>query len=63
MGLRYCGVDVLSTGPIDAAPRGHVVLEINPGPGMDHYGALGPVQRGRVARLYELILRELLERK
>jgi D-alanine-D-alanine ligase-like ATP-grasp enzyme len=60
MGLRYCGVDVLTTGPIDAPPRGHVVLEINPGPGLDHYAALGPPQRARAARLYELILRALL---
>jgi D-alanine-D-alanine ligase-like ATP-grasp enzyme len=60
MGLRYCGVDILTTGPIDAPPRGHVILEINPGPGLDHYAALGPAQRARAARLYELILRALL---
>ncbi|HEY3108650.1 MAG TPA: cyanophycin synthetase, partial [Chloroflexota bacterium] len=60
MGLRFCGVDILTTGPIDEPPRGHVVLEINPGPGLDHYAALGPPQRARVARLYELILRALL---
>ena len=60
MGLRYCGVDILTTGPIDAPPCGHVVLEINPGPGLDHYAALGPAQRARAARLYELILRALL---
>jgi len=61
MGLRCCGVDVLTTGPIDEPPRGHTVLEINPGPGLDHYAALGPAQRARVARLYELILRSFLE--
>jgi D-alanine-D-alanine ligase-like ATP-grasp enzyme len=60
MGLRYSGVDVLTTGRIDEAPRGHVVLEINPAPGLDHYAALGPPQRARATRLYELILRAML---
>src|SRR5262249_38918073 len=60
MGLRYCGVAILTPGRVDEAPRGHVVLEINPGPGLDHYATLGPAQRARAARLYELILRALL---
>jgi D-alanine-D-alanine ligase-like ATP-grasp enzyme len=59
MGLHCCGVDLLTTGQIDQPPAGHVVLEINPGPGLDHYAALGPVQRARAARLYELMLRAL----
>lgn len=61
MGLRLTGVDVISEGRIDEPPRRHVILEINPGPGLDHYGAMGPPQRARVTRLYELVLRALLD--
>lgn len=60
LGLGYAGVDVLTRGRIDEPPHDHVVLEVNPGPGLDHYARLGPQQRARAARLYELILRRLL---
>jgi D-alanine-D-alanine ligase-like ATP-grasp enzyme len=61
MGLRFCGVDVLSRGPIDQPPRDHAILEINPGPGLDHYARLGATQHARVAELYERILGSLLD--
>jgi D-alanine-D-alanine ligase-like ATP-grasp enzyme len=61
MGLRLAGVDVIARGPIDEAPRDHVILEMNPGPGLDHYGGMGPRQRERVVQLYERVLRALVE--
>jgi len=59
MGLRYCGVDVLTTGPIDEAPRGYTILEINAAPGVDHYAESGEKQRRVVDAMYERILRAL----
>jgi D-alanine-D-alanine ligase-like ATP-grasp enzyme len=59
MGLRYCGVDVLTTGPIDRAPRGYTILEINAAPGVDHYAESGEKQRRAVDAMYERILRAL----
>lgn len=61
MGLRYCGVDVLTTGPIEEPPRGYTILEINAAPGVDHYAESGEKQRRIVDAMYERILRALLE--
>ncbi|HUS15541.1 MAG TPA: cyanophycin synthetase [Chloroflexia bacterium] len=60
MGLRYCGVDIISTDPIDSPPAEYVVLEINPAPGLDHFVHLGPQQTAIVARMYEQILQALI---
>jgi glutathione synthase/RimK-type ligase-like ATP-grasp enzyme len=59
MGLRYCGVDVLTTGPIEETPRGYTILEINAAPGVDHYAESGEKQRRVVDAMYERILRAL----
>jgi D-alanine-D-alanine ligase-like ATP-grasp enzyme len=59
MGLRYCGVDVLTTGPIEEPPRGYTILEINAAPGVDHYAESGEKQRRVVDAMYERILRAL----
>ena len=61
MGLRYCGVDVLTRGPIEEAPRDYTVLEINAAPGVDHYAESGEKQRRVVDAMYERILRALLD--
>ena len=60
LGLRYCGVDLLTPDPIDAPARDPVILELNAGPGLDHYAGLGPAQRAVVAAMYEAILRAIL---
>ncbi|MDQ2806277.1 MAG: cyanophycin synthetase [Chloroflexota bacterium] len=60
LGLRYCGVDVLTPDPIDAPARAPVILELNAGPGLDHYAGLGPAQLAVVAAMYEAILRAIL---
>jgi D-alanine-D-alanine ligase-like ATP-grasp enzyme len=59
MGLRYCGVDVLTRGPIEEPPRDYVILEINAAPGVDHYAESGEKQRRVVDAMYERILRAL----
>jgi D-alanine-D-alanine ligase-like ATP-grasp enzyme len=62
LGLRYCGVDVLTAGPVDRPPEQYVILEMNPSPGLDHFARLGPMQRSAAARLYEQLLRLMVAR-
>lgn len=59
MGLRLCGVDLLTsdiTKPLDPS---HVVLEINAAPGLDHYASAGRTQKKIVEELYEKVLRAI----
>lgn len=56
MGLRYCGVDVITTGPITEQPTGYSILEINAAPGLDHYAMVGVEQQRIVEAMYEQIL-------
>ncbi len=60
LGLRYCGVDLLTPDPIDAPAHAPVILELNAGPGLDHYAGLGPAQLAVVAAMYETILQAIL---
>lgn len=62
MGLRLCGVDVLTEKPLDQKPRRFVVLEINAAPGLDHYVKTGPAQRKIVEKLYLRVLKRLGEK-
>lgn len=59
MGLRYCGVDILTRGAIEEPPRDYTILEINAAPGLDHYAESGEKQRRIVDAMYERILRAL----
>jgi len=57
MNLRYCGVDLITTNPIDAeVPRNFTILEINAAPGLDHYARLGQTQVKHVKDLYRKVL-------
>lgn len=59
MGLRLCGVDIMTsdaTRPLD--PR-YVILEINAAPGLDHYASTGRKQQRIVEYLYEKVLRAI----
>ncbi|MBI3966499.1 MAG: cyanophycin synthetase [Chloroflexi bacterium] len=60
LGLRYCGVDLLTQGRIDEPPLDYVILELNAAPGLDHYGRMGASQRQRVEAIYERLLRLLI---
>ncbi len=61
MGLRFCGVDIKTSQPIDQAIGNYVVLEINAAPGVDYYTRIGHEQQQIVAGLYEKILLALLK--
>jgi glutathione synthase/RimK-type ligase-like ATP-grasp enzyme len=58
MGLRLCGVDII-TADITKAAKKYCVLEINAGPGLDHYVQSGPEQRKLVEDMYRRVLLSL----
>lgn len=60
MGLRFCGVDVMTCDPIGQAIRDFTVIEINSAPGVDYYGKIGIQQEQIVKNLYKKILSALV---
>ncbi len=58
MGLRLCGVDIMTT-DIALPAKKYCVLEINAGPGLDHYVKTGAKQKQIVEDLYRTVLRAL----
>jgi len=58
MGLRLCGVDIL-TNDITLPLENYVVLEINGAPGLDNYASMGRKQVKAVESLYLKILKAL----
>ncbi len=58
MGLRLCGVDIM-TADITQKPIRYCVLEINAGPGLDHYVKSGAKQKQLVESMYREVLRSL----
>ncbi len=60
MGLRLCGVDIM-TADI-TKPGKFCVLEINAGPGLDHYVKTGPAQKKLVENMYRTVLKSLARR-
>lgn len=58
MGLRLCGVDIMTTDITKPAQK-YCVLEINAGPGLDHYVKTGAKQRTIVENLYRTVLKAL----
>ncbi len=58
MGLRLCGVDIM-TNDITKKPGVYCVLEINAGPGLDHYVKNGDAQRTIVESMYRKVLKSL----
>lgn len=63
MGLRYCGVDLITQDPIKKPPHHYTIVEINAAPGVDHYAQIGKEQRKLVERMYEKILLAIIKKK
>lgn len=59
MGLRLCGVDLLTEGDIRKPLGKHTILEINAAPGLDHYARSGKQQEKIVEELYLEVLRSM----
>lgn len=59
MGLRMCGVDIITTYDINAPLKDYVIIEINSAPGLDNYAAIGQVQKNKVDELYLNVLKAL----
>ncbi len=59
MGLRLCGVDLMIHGSIDDGAAPYTVIEINAGPGLDHYVKSGAEQQRIVEAMYRKILHSL----
>lgn len=59
MGLRYCGVDIITEGDITDAPSKYWVIEINSAPGIDNYFAIGKEQQKIVEKLYLKVLKAI----
>jgi D-alanine-D-alanine ligase-like ATP-grasp enzyme len=56
MGLRLCGVDIMTEGDIAKPCKDYHVLEVNAAPGLDHYADLGKAQQKVVEDLYLRVL-------
>ena len=56
MGLRFCGVDILTQGDISKPCKEYSIIEINAAPGLDHYAELGKKQQKIVEDLYLKVL-------
>lgn len=61
MGLRLCGVDLLTKTEIleDPKPGKHWIIEINSAPGLDHYASIGEEQQKVVEDLYLQVLKAM----
>jgi D-alanine-D-alanine ligase-like ATP-grasp enzyme len=59
MGLRLSGVDIMVDGDISEKPNKYWILEINAGPGLDHYAKTGKEQQKIVEDLYFVALKHL----
>ena len=59
MGLRLCGVDLMIDGDITEPAKKWHVIEINSGPGLDHYASLGKKQQDIVEALYTKVFKAM----
>lgn len=59
MGLRLCGVDLITKDIITQKLSDYVIIEINGAPGLDNYAAMGKEQNKIVENLYLKILKAL----
>ncbi len=57
MGLRLCGVDIMTETDISEKPGKYWILEINSSPGLDHYAKAGKAQEEIVEGLYTEVLK------
>lgn len=56
MGLRYCGVDIMTQSAITAPCKDYSIIEINAAPGLDHYADIGEAQKQIVDDMYLKVL-------
>ncbi len=56
MGLRYSGVDILTTEPIESPIGKYFVIEINAAPGLDYYVKIGEQQKRTVREMYKKVV-------
>jgi len=59
MGLRLCGIDIMSANDITQEPSKYWVLEVNASPGLDNYAKSGRTQKKIVEDLYLRILKSM----
>lgn len=59
MGLRLCGVDIMSETDISEEPQNYWIIEINSSPGLDHYIKMGAQQEKIVEGLYTKVLKNM----
>lgn len=59
MGLRFCGVDLISTGKLTDPIEDYSIIEINGAPGLDNYACIGKKQNKIVEDLYLKLLKAL----
>jgi len=59
MGLRMCGVDIITRGEVSQPLKDYVVIEINSAPGLDNYASIGMKQKKKVDELYLKVLEAL----
>jgi len=63
MGLRMCGVDIITSDDIGRPMKDYVIIEINSAPGLDNYASIGTAQKRRVDHLYLKVLKALAAEK
>lgn len=63
MGLRMCGVDIITSDEISTPLKEYVIIEINSAPGLDNYASIGVSQKRRVDSLYLKVLKALESRR
>jgi D-alanine-D-alanine ligase-like ATP-grasp enzyme len=63
MGLRMCGVDIITSDDIGSPIKDYVIIEINSAPGLDNYASIGKAQKARVDDLYLKVLKALASGK
>jgi len=61
MGLKFCGIDIITPHAIHEKLQDYCVLEINAAPGLDYYAERGETQKEIVKNLYKKMLGYMLE--
>lgn len=61
MGLRFCGIDIMTENPIDEPMSDYTIIEINSAPGLDYYAETGDKQKEIVKNLYRKLIQYLIQ--
>lgn len=60
MDLIFCGIDIITDGPLEDEPKDFVVLEINAVPGFSNFSRIGEKQAELVEKIYEKIFLKII---